>query len=74
MRDTASGSPRLSVDSKKSSGLAVCGGMLAGPNVFIASMKRPETPVKATNTKTATERESSGLFVPPALCCSFVLC
>lgn len=45
----------------------VWGDVIAGPNVFIASMKRPETPIKARNTKKATEWASSGLFVPPAL-------
>lgn len=47
------------------------GDVIAGPNVFIASMKRPETTIKVRNTKKPTERGSSGPFVPPVLRCCF---
>ena len=41
------------------------GGVIAGPNAFIASMKRPETLMKTKkHTKKATDRGSS-LSVPP---------
>lgn len=44
-------------------GVYMCvGDVIAGPNVFIAPVKRPETPIKAPNTL-----KKADLFVPPAL-------
>ena len=39
------------------------GDVKAGPNVFIASMKRPETPIKATHTQREQQTVRCGLFV-----------
>lgn len=40
-------------------GVGGLGDVIAGLNVFIASMKRPEAPIKATNTqKEPTDREA----------------
>lgn len=35
----------------KVEGGGVWGDVIAGPNVFMAAVKRPETPIKATNTQ-----------------------
>lgn len=54
LRDGVASGPRLSVETTKPTWrwrAVVCGGVIAGPNVFMASMKRPETPIKATNTQ-----------------------
>lgn len=42
---------------------AVCGGVKAGPKVFIASMKRQETPIKATRTQRERQTVRCGLCV-----------
>lgn len=64
-KSSSSQSPRLSVELKRAHKVGEQieeggrRGVLAGPNVFIASMKRPETPIKSNkHTKKATGRRS----------------
>ena len=42
------------------------GGVTAAPALFIASMRRTETPIKAVNTKDSRRRQNGDLFSSPS--------